>query len=176
MAKRVLLHRGRIWPRRCSGGSQLLAGEEGFGLPADGVHAEGTAQSQLRGAPLIGLDVRVHQVRQGLRGGQRSRDRLEAGPRSSKPAPPSAHTSTTMGSIFLRLRNPLNQILQSFPSLRILCSEKSFKSGFRKWNLPTPPTDPCLWKADSIAATVRGIEMRKRGLSQGKKKKKKARG
>lgn len=34
-------------------GSQLLAGEEGFSLPADRIYTERTAQSQLRGAQLV---------------------------------------------------------------------------------------------------------------------------
>lgn len=47
-------------------GSQLLAAEEGFSLPADGIYTERAAQRQLRGAQLVGLDVRVHQISQGL--------------------------------------------------------------------------------------------------------------
>lgn len=34
-------------------GSQLLAGEEGFSLPADRIYTERTAQGQLRGALLV---------------------------------------------------------------------------------------------------------------------------
>ena len=47
-------------------GSQLLAGEEGFSLPADRIYTERTVQTQLRGAQLVGLDVGVHQISQGL--------------------------------------------------------------------------------------------------------------
>lgn len=46
--------------------SRLLAGEEGLGLPADGVDAERAAQRQLPGADLVGLQVRAHQVCQSL--------------------------------------------------------------------------------------------------------------
>lgn len=34
-------------------GSQLLAAEEGFSLPADGIYTEWAAQRQLRGAQLV---------------------------------------------------------------------------------------------------------------------------
>lgn len=49
--------RARAPPSGVPPGSQLLAGEEGFGLPAGRVHAERTAQSQLCGAALLGLEV-----------------------------------------------------------------------------------------------------------------------
>ena len=66
-------------------GSQLLAAEEGLGLPAGGVHAERTAQGQLRGAALLGLEVCVDQV------GQRLRDRREGQTvRSADPTAPHA--------------------------------------------------------------------------------------
>lgn len=74
-------------PSSASGapGSQLLAAEEGLGLPAGGVHAERTAQGQLRGAALLGLEVCVDQV------GQRLRDRREGQTvRSADPTAPHA--------------------------------------------------------------------------------------
>lgn len=43
--------------------SEFLAGEEGLGFPASGVHAQRASQGELPRALLIGLQVRLNQIR-----------------------------------------------------------------------------------------------------------------
>lgn len=45
-------------------GSGFLAGEEGLGLPTGGVHTQRTAERQLTGARLVGLQMRLNQISQ----------------------------------------------------------------------------------------------------------------
>lgn len=53
--------------------SGFLAGEEGFGLTAGGVDAQRTAEGELAGTRLVGLQMGLNQISQRLR----ERDRLQ---------------------------------------------------------------------------------------------------
>lgn len=47
--------------------SGFLAGEEGFGLTAGGVDAQRTAEGELAGTRLVGLQMGLNQISQRLR-------------------------------------------------------------------------------------------------------------
>lgn len=123
-------------------GSQLLAGEEGFSLPADRIYTERTVQTQLRGAQLVGLDVGVHQISQGLR------DRAQSHLRRGVKGPPCKYSLSLSREDCSRWAFLLNWAGQKCKTLPILDIISLGRAKTDKVDPLPPPTAAVHWEAD----------------------------